>query len=140
MRTTPLQVAVAYAALAVEQIIRPYVVDKVLRADGSTVRQTKPTVVDTLADQASFLAAINEGLRQAVHDDEFGTGHLAAVKAGLIGGKTGTAQVRSSDADATATSFDISGSVTTHGLRLLRPSINRKDRHRGFSGTWRKWW
>ena len=95
VRTTPLQVAVAYAALANGgKILRPYVVDKVLRADGSTVRQTKPTVVDTLADQASFLAAINEGLRQAVHDDEFGTGHLAAVKAGLIGGKTGTAQVR----------------------------------------------
>ncbi|MBV71372.1 MAG: penicillin-binding protein 2 [Myxococcales bacterium] len=95
VRTTPLQVAVAYAALANGgRILKPYVVNRVIRSDGSIVREAKPTVVDTLADQADFLESINEGLRQAVHDEEFGTGHLAAVKDGLIGGKTGTAQVR----------------------------------------------
>ena len=118
VRTTPLQVAVAYAALANGgRVLKPYVVNRVIRSDGSIVRESKPTVVDTLADHIQFLDSINEGLRQAVHDEEFGTGYLATVKDSLIGGRQAQLRFESWVVAEIGTSFGIFVRGITLGLR-----------------------
>jgi penicillin-binding protein 2 len=88
-------VAVAYAALANGgHVLRPFVVKKIIRSDGTVVRQNKRRVVNELGGVSGFVSAINEGLLEAVHDEKFGTAKLAAVHPGRLAGKTGTAQVR----------------------------------------------
>jgi len=95
VRSSPLQVALAYAALANGgKVLKPYVVQYTQTPDGEILSDTPTEVVRDLSEYAEFLGHINQGLLEAVHDEKYGTGTLAAVEYGTIAGKTGTAQVR----------------------------------------------
>jgi penicillin-binding protein 2 len=91
---TPLQVAVAYAALANGgTVVRPHLADAVLSPSGKLVRRLRfpPRAHLRLAG----LAAVHDGLYRAAHDPG---GTSAKVFAGFpvpVAGKTGTAQAPS---------------------------------------------
>jgi penicillin-binding protein 2 len=95
VRTTPLQMALAYAALANGgTLYAPRIVDRVQSSDGKVLQKMAPQVIGTLGASPEHIAAIVAGLERTVADTEIGTGTLAAVPYGRVAGKTGTAQVR----------------------------------------------
>lgn len=95
VRSTPLQLAMAYAALANGgTLYAPRIVDRIESVDGKHSQRLAPQVVGTLGARPDHLAAIVDGLERAVADTDIGTGTLAAVPYGRVAGKTGTAQVR----------------------------------------------
>jgi penicillin-binding protein 2 len=97
-RTSPLQMAIAYAALANGgQVFAPRVLDRIQTADGKTVARYAPQVVGRLGASAEHLADIVKGLERAVGDTEIGTATLGGIEGVRIAGKTGTAQVRDID-------------------------------------------
>lgn len=89
VRATPLLMALIAAAVGNEGVaMRPYVVDRIVTADGTTVRRTEQ---GTLARM--FSTGVADGLlemMQAVVSD--GTGGGAAVDGLVVAGKTGTAE------------------------------------------------
>jgi cell division protein FtsI/penicillin-binding protein 2 len=99
---TVLQIATAYAAIANGgNLMRPYVVDEIVRPDG-TKTKTQPRVVrQVVSSRASTLLS---GMLVSVVKN--GHGKRAGVPGYLVAGKTGTAQVAKSDGtgyDETAT-------------------------------------
>ena len=97
-RTSPLQMAIAYAALANGgQVFAPRVLDRIQTSDGKTVARYAPQVVGRLGASAEHLADIVKGLERAVSDTEIGTATLGGIEGVRIAGKTGTAQVRDID-------------------------------------------
>ena len=86
---TPIQLAVAYSALANGgKLMRPYVVNEVIHADGSQ-EITKPVVV-----RRPISARTSEILTgMLVSVSEKGHGALARVPGYYVAGKTGTAQL-----------------------------------------------
>lgn len=87
---TPLQVAMAFSAIANGgKLMKPYVVARVMDAQGKTVERTEPQVLRTPVrkETASTMVQL---LRAVV--DEGGTGVLAASYEYPVAGKTGTAQ------------------------------------------------
>jgi len=86
---TPIQLAAAYAALANGGVLmRPYVVDEVIRPDG-TREKTKP---QTVGRAISYRAArLITGMLVSVV--EHGHGKRAGAPGYYVAGKTGTAQV-----------------------------------------------
>jgi cell division protein FtsI/penicillin-binding protein 2 len=87
--TTPLQMAMAYAAFANGgKLMKPYVVAEVDHADG-TVDKTEPTVVRQVITRraASLIGSM------LVNVVENGEGKKAGVPGYYVAGKTGTAQV-----------------------------------------------
>lgn len=89
LTATPLQVAVAYAALANGgKLMQPFVVDRVVHPDGSeTVTQPK-VVRQVISPQTS--ATISAMLVRVVQN---GHGKKAGVPGYFVAGKTGTAQI-----------------------------------------------
>jgi len=86
---TPIQLLAAYAALANGgQLMRPYVVRRIIAADGSIVREGSPHVVGQPVSAAT--AATVTRLLQGVVDG--GTGSQAGIDGMAVAGKTGTAQ------------------------------------------------
>lgn len=95
VRTSPLQMAMAYAALANGgSLFAPRIVDRIQTRDGKVVSRYEPTVIGNLQASEAHLHAIQVALQQAIMDEERGTAHLAQVPYGPVAGKTGTAQVR----------------------------------------------
>ncbi|MCB9541274.1 MAG: penicillin-binding protein 2 [Myxococcales bacterium] len=95
VRTSPVQMATAYAALANGgTVYEARVVDRITTQDGETVTAFPPRSRGSLQATEGHLAAVNHSLERAVNDEKLATGHLAAVVGGRIAGKTGTAQVR----------------------------------------------
>lgn len=90
---TPLQVAVAYAAIANGgKLMRPYVVDSIVHPDGTAVK-TQPRVVrQVISDRASSLLT---GMLVSVVKN--GHGKRAGVPGYFVAGKTGTAQIPKND-------------------------------------------
>jgi penicillin-binding protein 2 len=89
---TPLQLAVAYAAIANDgRVMRPRLVLQVMDHDGET-RSRPPEVVSTVPVSPANLALVRDGLR-AVVEEPGGTGGRARVPGLAVAGKTGTAQV-----------------------------------------------
>lgn len=105
MLTTALQLAVSYNAIALEgQVVRPFLVKKIIDQDNKVIREFQPEIVrdaskpndDGLSiDKAHFKVA-KEGLRRVV---ESGTGRAVRLPGIQVGGKTGTVQVRSQSAE-----------------------------------------
>ena len=95
VRTTPVQMAMAYAALANGgTLYAPRIVDRIQSADGKVVQKIAPQVVGTLGANPEHVQSIIAGLERTVADTDIGTGNLAALPYGRVAGKTGTAQVR----------------------------------------------
>jgi len=90
---TPLQLAVAYSAIANGgKIMKPYIVDSIVHPDGTTIK-TQPRAVRQ-AISASAAGLVSGMLVSVVKNGE---GHRAGVPGYLVGGKTGTAQIAKSD-------------------------------------------
>ena len=90
---TPLQIVMAYAALANGGILKkPVIVDEVHYKDGTVEKQTPQDVAQVVSEKtARTLGAM------LVSVIEHGHGKKAAVPGYYIGGKTGTAQVARTD-------------------------------------------
>lgn len=87
---TALQMAAATAAIANGgQLMRPYVVEKIVDRHGRVVRSQAPTPVRKVVSRET--AGLVRDMMTAV-TEEGGTGTLAAVPGFRVAGKTGTAQ------------------------------------------------
>ena len=90
---TPLQVAVAYGAIANGgNLMKPYIVDAIIHPDGTTVKTQPRTVRQVISERASSLLT---GMLVSVVKN--GHGKRAAVPGYLVAGKTGTAQIPKND-------------------------------------------
>jgi cell division protein FtsI (penicillin-binding protein 3) len=86
---TPLQVAMAFASVANGgNLLRPYVVGRIVRADGEVI-EARPEVVGHPISPAT--ARTLGRMFEAVVEE--GTGQAAAVPGYRVAGKTGTAQI-----------------------------------------------
>ncbi len=96
---TPLQLAVAYAAIANGgRVLQPQVALRIEANDGRGAREIEPKVLRQLEFPEGALAKVREGLRQVVQEP-FGTAYSKRSKLLTIAGKTGTAQVVKLGAD-----------------------------------------
>jgi penicillin-binding protein A len=89
MLVTPLQMAMVASTIANGGVVpKPYVVQKIVAHDGSTVRNTRPgnlgraVKTETAATLTQMMVAVTEG----------GTGNAAAIPGVHVAGKTGTAE------------------------------------------------
>jgi penicillin-binding protein 2 len=94
VKTTVLQVAVLYAALANGgYVVTPSLVDRVLTSDGKLVLETQPKYKSSEPVIAAFDAArIHRGLIGVVNN-QLGTAYSERLSSVTVAGKTGTAEV-----------------------------------------------
>jgi cell division protein FtsI (penicillin-binding protein 3) len=86
---TALQLVVAMSAIANGgRLVRPYVVDRIVAADGSLLGRAEPEIRGRAASERTC-ALMRKMLREAVKS---GTGTKAAVEGLEVAGKTGTTQ------------------------------------------------
>ena len=89
---TPLQLITAVSACVNGgKLMQPYVVSRLLNPDGSTAYERKPTVVRQVISEETS-RTVRGILEQVVGDPRDGTGRNAAVAGYRIGGKTGTSE------------------------------------------------
>jgi penicillin-binding protein 2 len=94
---TPLQVAVAYVAIANNgQVLEPQLVYEVRDPEGNVVRRLEPVVRSRLPVAPEYLAAIRAGLREAVTSGT-ARGYVRTTEV-PVAGKTGTAEFGAKDA------------------------------------------
>lgn len=90
---TPLQVAMAYAAIANGgELFYPRIVDEIRNASGETLFSYAPAVRKQVDIDPDHLEVLREGLHQVVHSS-VGTARGSALSHTDVAGKTGTAQV-----------------------------------------------
>ncbi|MHB1136305.1 MAG: penicillin-binding protein 2 [Coriobacteriia bacterium] len=104
MLTTPLQMALVYAALANDgDMMKPFVLRDVLGSEGEVIRTVEPEVLHATGISADMLGVVERGL---VDVTETGTAKAAFVGFGpTVAGKTGTAQVKGKDDYAWFTAY-----------------------------------
>jgi penicillin-binding protein 2 len=91
VQTTPLQMALVAAAVANRgTVMKPFVVKRVIRPDGTTI-DTPPTVLKQIPLTPEQWRWIEEGMRAAVAG-RGGTAHAANIPGIPVAGKTGTAE------------------------------------------------
>ncbi|MGM0554999.1 MAG: penicillin-binding protein 2 [Myxococcota bacterium] len=91
--TTPLQVALAYGAIANGgKLYYPRVVDQIRNGDGEALFEFEPRVRKRVGISDETMAQMREGLRMAVNEDG-GTAYSVRLDDIEVSGKTGTAQV-----------------------------------------------
>ena len=99
MLTTPLQLAVAYAAIANEgRIYRPYIIKEVFSNTGKVIKKESPHVVSEIKISPKTLKLVKKGLFEVVNHRK-GTAWWLRGKGIHMAGKTGTSQVVSLSAD-----------------------------------------
>ena len=92
---TPLQLAVAYAAVANGgTLFRPYLIREIFSPTGKIVKKYEPEIVGKVEVSAKTLKAIQKGLYKVVNE-EGGTAWWYRGQGIQMAGKTGTSQVRS---------------------------------------------
>lgn len=93
VNVTPLQQAVAYAAIANGgSVLRPQIVRRIESPDGKLVKEFAPEVLRQTGIRESALAAVRAGL-VAVVNEPGGTAYRSRLPDVQFAGKTGTAQV-----------------------------------------------
>ncbi|MGB0452614.1 MAG: penicillin-binding protein 2 [Bacteriovoracaceae bacterium] len=92
---TPLQLAMAYAAIANGgKVLRPNIIREVFSNSGEIIKKSEPEVVSEANISKETLAAVSEGLNQVVNA-KGGTAWWYRGEGIRMVGKTGTSQVRS---------------------------------------------
>ncbi len=98
LKATPLQLAVAYAAIANGgEVVRPHVAQRVENALGQTEEEFTPAPRRDLEISEQTLATIREGLRQAANESGGTSAQLFGGYPIEIAGKTGTAETPQGD-------------------------------------------
>ncbi len=129
---TPLQMAIAYNAIATEgKVVKPFIVKKVVDLDGKILLERFPEVVrDVTLPQpngykidAETFKIVKEGMRR-VANGAAGTARSLKIPGVQMAGKTGTAQVMSFSADQ------------IYSLCENRPM---QTRHHGWYIGWAPW-
>ena len=93
-RVTPLQLALAYAAVANGgKLYYPQIVEQIKTADGRTLIEYAPRLRGRLRASDEHLRLIVEALAASVNE-EGGTAYESRIDGIRVAGKTGTAQVR----------------------------------------------
>ncbi len=96
---TPLQLITAVSACVNGgYLMQPYIAESLLDADGNTVYNREPTVVRQVISEETSKTVCSI-LEQVVGDPKDGTGRNAAVAGYRIGGKTGTSEKVSYEAE-----------------------------------------
>ncbi len=89
LSVTPLQIVTAYSAIANGgKLLKPYVVDKIVKADGEEIISKPQTVREVISSDAT-----NKLIGMLVSVVENGHGKKAKVPGYSVAGKTGTAQI-----------------------------------------------
>ncbi|MDQ6731726.1 MAG: penicillin-binding protein 2 [Actinomycetota bacterium] len=119
VQATPLQLAVAYAALANGgTIVRPHVGESIQNQDGTVLQSISPRAPSHIAINPLYLETIRQGLRDAASQPG---GTSAAVFAKFpepVYGKTGTAQ-QNGQADTSWYACFVPASVTTKPIVVI---------------------
>lgn len=90
---TPIQLASMIATVANEgTVYRPYLVKRIVDADGKPLKEFKPEKIGTTGISADKFRLVKQGL-YAVVNDPGGTGAAARLWDFKVAGKTGTSQV-----------------------------------------------
>jgi penicillin-binding protein 2 len=98
LKATPLQLAVAYAAIANGgEVVRPHVAERVENPLGQTEEEFTPAPRRELDVSQETLATIREGLREAANDPGGTSADLFGDYPVQIAGKTGTAETPQGD-------------------------------------------
>ena len=97
-RVTPIQMAMVAATVALDGVVmRPYLVERVVAPDGSTVVKTRPETLGR-ALSANHAADVNQMMQAVVQG---GTGTAAQLPGIAVAGKTGTAETGESHVNTT---------------------------------------
>jgi penicillin-binding protein 2 len=105
--STLIQLAVAYNAIATEgQVVRPFVIQKIIDLDGKVLQKFSPSIVRNLQEKQpngvqvskKTFQLVKEGMRRVANGAK-GTARFWKIPGVEFAGKTGTAQVMSFSAD-----------------------------------------
>src|SRR3989344_608986 len=93
LQVTPLQVAVAYCAIANNgTLYQPQIVQKIISSDQKeTIKEFKPEILNSNFINPEYLQIIREGMREGVEKD-YGGSHILNDLPVAVAGKTGTAE------------------------------------------------
>lgn len=93
LQVTPLQVAVAYCAIANGgTLYQPQIVQKIISSDQKeTTKEFAPQILNTNFINPEFLQIVREGMRDGVEKD-YGGSHMLNDIPVAVAGKTGTAE------------------------------------------------
>lgn len=132
VNVTPMQMAIAYNAIATEgKVVKPFVVRKVIDQEGKILREQFPQVLRDVTetqksgikiDTATF-KVVKEAMRR-VANGERGTARFWKIPGVQMAGKTGTVQIMGFSAD------DIYTRCETRPLQM---------RHHGWFVAWAPW-